>query len=112
MPLSGYTRMGSWQPKRLRYGASTKGQRVAGRFPESSCHGRRPWWNGMGNLEKIPPRMGAAQGAPRLKGYATVHRRRGNELRMGCRRGSGGARATEEGWCRRWDLNQIGRAHV
>src|ERR1035441_6757837 len=61
MPLSGYTRMGAWQPKRLRYGASTKGQRVAGRFPESSCHGRRPWWNGMENLRRMPPRMGTWQ---------------------------------------------------
>src|SRR5450759_251000 len=27
-------RMGAWQPERLRYGAATKNQRVAGRFPE------------------------------------------------------------------------------
>src|SRR5450756_23997 len=27
-------RMGAWQPERLRYGAATKNQRVAERFPE------------------------------------------------------------------------------
>src|ERR1022692_2523270 len=25
------------------------------------CHRRRPWWNGLGNLEKMPPRMGSWQ---------------------------------------------------
>ena len=41
-------------------------------------------WDGQPG--KMPPRMGAAQRAPRLKGYATVLRRRINEVRMGFRR--------------------------
>ena len=33
------------------------------------CHGRCR--GGMGNVRRMPPRMGPAQRAPRLKGYAT-----------------------------------------
>src|ERR1035437_9277819 len=32
-------RMGAWQPERLRYGAATKNQRVAERFPEGKHFG-------------------------------------------------------------------------
>src|ERR1019366_178958 len=39
-----------------------------------------------GKPGRMPPRMGAAQRAPRLKGYATVLRRRINELRGGFRK--------------------------
>src|ERR1035437_7660052 len=43
--------------------------------------------DGMGGKPgRMPPRMGAAQRAPGLKGYATVLRRRINELRRGFRR--------------------------
>src|ERR1035437_9447363 len=34
-------RMGAWQPERLRYGAATKNQRVAERFPERTQGERR-----------------------------------------------------------------------
>src|ERR1039457_5591521 len=30
--------------------------------PQSSWHGPRPWWNGMGKPRRMPPRMGAAPG--------------------------------------------------
>jgi hypothetical protein len=42
---------------------------------QSSMPRAVPWWNGMGNPRAMPPRMGAAQRAPRLQGYATVLRR-------------------------------------
>src|ERR1035437_111433 len=41
---------------------------------------------GDGQPGRMPPRMGAAQRAPGLKGYATVRRPRTNELRGGFRR--------------------------
>src|SRR5450759_5147886 len=41
---------------------------------------------GDGKPGRMPPRMGAAQRAPGLKGYATMLRRRINELRGGFRR--------------------------
>src|SRR5450759_272203 len=40
------------------------------------------WWKGMGNLEECPQEWGHGS----LKGYATVVRRRINELRRGFRR--------------------------
>src|SRR5450759_1329883 len=46
------------------------------------CHGRTPWWKGMGNPEECPQEWGHGS----LKGYATVLRRRINELRGGFRR--------------------------
>src|ERR1035437_8545438 len=39
-------RMGAWQPERLRYGAATKNQRVAERFPEREA--RTSWRDGRG----------------------------------------------------------------
>ena len=48
-------RMGAWQPERLRYGAATKNQRVAGRFPERKANATRSWMNGagIGSLEGV-----------------------------------------------------------
>src|ERR1035437_7847647 len=46
------------------------------------CHGRTPWWKGMGNPEECPQEWGHGS----LKGYATVLRRRINQLRRGSRR--------------------------
>src|SRR5450756_29887 len=46
------------------------------------CHGRTPWWKGMGNPEECPQEWGHGS----LKGYATVLRRSINELRRGFRR--------------------------
>src|SRR5450759_3889305 len=48
------------------------------------CHGGAPWWKGMGNPEECPQEWGHGS----LKGYATVVRRRINELRRGFRTGS------------------------
>src|ERR1035437_61235 len=45
-------RMGAWQPERLRYGAATKNQRVAERFPERKA--RSKWGEGAG----FPPSPG------------------------------------------------------
>src|ERR1035437_1905862 len=55
------------------------------------CHGGPPWWKGMGNPE-CPQEWGHGS----LKGYATVVRRRINELRMGFRRGSAQASTGRE----------------
>src|SRR5450759_5533425 len=41
-------RMGAWQPERLRYGAATKNQRVAERFPERKANATRSWMDGAG----------------------------------------------------------------
>src|SRR5450759_4845412 len=59
------------------------------------CHGGPPWWNGMGNLEECPQEWGHGS----LKGYATVLRRRINELRRSFRREERGERRGQASSC-------------